>query len=610
MVSRRLLPVLAILLLASAARIVNAGHWPVWTDEGWSTWAASDHRLDVILDRISADRHPPLYFVTLSAWWTLAGDSRIALRFLAIASGILSTAVVWRIGTDVFGVRAGRYAALFFAVLPAAVYYSQEIRHYGWLVLAVSLMTLFFIRFLRRPTFGVLTGYTFSIIFMLYSLYIGALVLLVHVGIGLLAWRGALRYKLWLLGAWLAALLLYMPWLIVLSRQLNLLVDGIVSYPTTLNSLVALSGILLGGQLALSGSLYVLGACQIVLNTAKTDMRLDMRLMQLTVLLSGAGLFALLFIGNVRIGLLSARTLVFLTPFLMIVCGYGLSLIERRTGTLLAAAFVIVTLVRPEVIQPRLDYQSATQAVAAEYTPGDLVILENGWDDNAFRYELLLALGESAEPDIIRTLPWVDNRKAGQPVVPQVEDAIRAHPRVWIVNWLQPSQVIPFLDSSGDGFQRILTRETSTGEQYKNLYSDSTVRAVLYEKPAEVQWQVGEIFKLGVSDFPAEVKRGDHLHIDLWWTALMTPSLDYSASVFLLDMNGVLRLQDDRAPADQPTSRWAVGTPQFDRHTLSIPGDLAPGEYQLGVKMYWYGDLKPLPINGQPFLILRTVKVS
>jgi hypothetical protein len=88
---RRLVPILAILLLAATTRIVNAGHWPVWTDEGWSTWAASDHHLDVILDKVSQDRHPPLYFLSLSAWWTVAGNSRIALRFLSIASGIRST---------------------------------------------------------------------------------------------------------------------------------------------------------------------------------------------------------------------------------------------------------------------------------------------------------------------------------------------------------------------------------------------------------------------------------------------------------------------------------------------------------------------------------------
>jgi len=83
---RLLSPIVVILIVAAALRIVNAGHFPVWTDEGWSTWAVSDHSLGAILDKVAHDRHPPLYFVALSGWWTVAGDSRIALRFLSIAA--------------------------------------------------------------------------------------------------------------------------------------------------------------------------------------------------------------------------------------------------------------------------------------------------------------------------------------------------------------------------------------------------------------------------------------------------------------------------------------------------------------------------------------------
>src|SRR5258708_13547062 len=130
--------------------MVNAGHTPVWTDGGWSTWGGSDHNLGVILERVAHDRHPPLYFMTLSAWWTLAGYSRIALRFLGIASGLLSIAVIYRVGLDWFGQRAAMYAALLLALLDVAIYYSQEIPPYGWLMLAVSPRSPYFLRHLLR----------------------------------------------------------------------------------------------------------------------------------------------------------------------------------------------------------------------------------------------------------------------------------------------------------------------------------------------------------------------------------------------------------------------------------------------------------------------------
>ncbi len=604
---KRLLPILIILLLAAATRIVNAGHWPVWTDEGWSTWAASDHRVDVILDNVAKDRHPPLYFLSLSAWWTIAGDSRIALRFLSIASGLLTVAAVYRIGADWFGRSAARYAALLVAVLDVAIYYSQEIRHYGWLVLSVCLMTLCFLRYLRRPQMNVLIAYTLSVAFMFYSLYIGVLALAVQIGIGLLAWRGSRRDKVRLIGAWIVAGVLYVPWLVALSQQFNILTEGIDGYPTSFAGLLTVLGILFGSQLALTIGLYALGAWRII---GQRDGSLR-RVAGITIILSGIGLLGVMFVANLRIGMLSARTLVYLAPMLMLMCGYGLSLLEPRVRRVLALALVLVALPTTDFTQPRLDYHVAAKAVAADYTPGDLVILEAGWDDNAFRYELMLALPDP-DPTIIRTLPWVGNRFVVRPVVPQVEGDIKAHRRVWVVNWLQPSQVIPFLDAGNDGFVRVLTRETSTGEQYKTLYRDPTARAALFERPdtSRTSYLYGDVLALRDALIPSTIQRGRSLHIDLWWSALKPLTLDYSAGVFLLDSEGRVRAQHDKPPGLKPTTQWLPDALNFDRHTLALPPDLPPGTYRIGAQVYWYGDRKPLPVNRAEYAIIAEVIVT
>src|SRR5262245_9045519 len=262
---KRLAPILAILLLAAAFRIVNTGHWTIWTDEGWSTWAASDHHFDVILDKVvTKDRHPPLFTLALSAWWTVAGDSRIALRFLAIAGGLITVAALYRLCADVFNQRAALYAALLLAVLPSAVYYAEEIRQYSWLVMSVSLMSLFFLRYLRTPRLSYLIGYTFSIALMLYSLYLGIFFLLIQVGVGILAWHAPWRHKAELIGAWIISLVLYSPWLLVLPRQLSILGEGIFSLPTSWTGVLIASSYLFSGQIALIGGLYVLGLWKII----------------------------------------------------------------------------------------------------------------------------------------------------------------------------------------------------------------------------------------------------------------------------------------------------------------------------------------------------------
>ncbi|NLE49986.1 MAG: hypothetical protein GX613_01150, partial [Chloroflexi bacterium] len=83
--ARALAPLVLILLLAAALRLSGAASRPVWTDEGWTAWAARDHRPSVILDKLADDRHPPLYTLALSGWWSVAGPSHVALRFPAIA---------------------------------------------------------------------------------------------------------------------------------------------------------------------------------------------------------------------------------------------------------------------------------------------------------------------------------------------------------------------------------------------------------------------------------------------------------------------------------------------------------------------------------------------
>ena len=479
MLMRRLIVILAILLLAAAARITNVHNWPVWTDEGWSTWAASDHRLDAILSRVAQDRHPPLYFVSLSAWWTLAGDSRLALRFLAIAGGLLTVAVTYRIGADWFGRRAGAFAALWLSVLDIAVYYAQEIRHYSWLTLAVCLMTLFFLRYLRRPRRAILLAYMVSIAFMFYTQYFGALFLAVHGIIGLLVWHGSLRQKAELVAAWIGATILCVPWLIAASGQFASLTGGIVSYPTSLEGLLTVAPLIFGGTVTVGmGGLYVLGFWRILRRLSYSVVDLA----RIALVLCGLGLFGVMFLANLRIGLLSARTLVYLVPMLMLVCGYGLDSVRGRAGSVIALGLVVIMLLTRSIIQPRLDSDKVAQAVATAYRPGDLIVIESGWDDNAFRYELMLALGESAWQNMIPALPWYDNLYRMGPVVPQVEGALKTHRRVWSINWLIPSQLMPFLDSGGEGFHRVLIREIPVGAQYEGRYPVPSVQVALFER--------------------------------------------------------------------------------------------------------------------------------
>jgi len=83
--------------------------------------------------------------------------------------GMLAVAVVYRLTRDWFGHTAAFYASLLFAVSDLVVQYSQQVRHYGWLTLAVALMSLLFLRALRKPTWLRWLLYALSVSFMMYT---------------------------------------------------------------------------------------------------------------------------------------------------------------------------------------------------------------------------------------------------------------------------------------------------------------------------------------------------------------------------------------------------------------------------------------------------------
>ena len=476
-----LLPILLMLLLAAALRILGAGSYPVWTDEGWSAWASGDPAQ--VIGIVAADRHPPLYFAALSLWRLVAGDSHLALRFLAIAGGMLTVAIVYQIGADVFGRRAGVFAALLFAALPAAVYYTQEVRHYGWLTLFTALSWLLLLRYLRRPGWSLWLAYVLSLTAMLYTLYFGVFTLAAQGVVGLLAFAWS-AYKgttgrtlgrwLALVGAWIAAGVLYLPWInVILTQQASILGGGIAGAPGTLTpaALLPILQILFSAQMAIPLAAFALSTLALLRRPT---------LVRGAVLIGGAGLLVALILLSTRFDLLSARTLVFVTPLLLVVCGYGFSRIGWRIVSGFIGIWLVLTLAMPQVIQPRLDSGAAARALASEFQPGDAVILETGWDDNAFAYEIAQVLPRGVE--IVRTQPWTNERTGGGPVVPEIEPVLQAHARVWVVRWLQAPQVLPFLEASGDGYSLSQTLDISAGE-YGARFNAPTIQIRLFIRP-------------------------------------------------------------------------------------------------------------------------------
>lgn len=124
----RLLPH-AIILVAFLLRAYRLADKNVWWDEGWSVWL-SQKDLAWIALRTAADEHPPLHYWLLHFWNFIAGTDAFAGRFISLAFGVLTIALLYRIGKRVGGAWVGILAALFLAVARFHIWWSQDIKNY------------------------------------------------------------------------------------------------------------------------------------------------------------------------------------------------------------------------------------------------------------------------------------------------------------------------------------------------------------------------------------------------------------------------------------------------------------------------------------------------
>ncbi|HOJ19976.1 MAG TPA: glycosyltransferase family 39 protein [Armatimonadota bacterium] len=118
-----------LIVVAAALRFWRIGVESLWLDEA-ASWSFARLPVAELLTRNADPGNPPLYYLALGQWLALFGDSEIALRSFSAVAGVLSVPVIYLLGRELFGRRAGALAALLLAFSPIHLFYSQEARQY------------------------------------------------------------------------------------------------------------------------------------------------------------------------------------------------------------------------------------------------------------------------------------------------------------------------------------------------------------------------------------------------------------------------------------------------------------------------------------------------
>lgn len=181
---------LGLLLFAGWIGIRGINADPIWIDEYWTIYNAGGAHYgplapSEIFTRIAQEDiwHVPLYYLLIAAWGSLVGWSDAALRYFSVLCGLLSIAMVYRVGRMIDGPFTGLAAAITVGTSAFYLYYFHELRSYslGVLVVAavigaywqvkttyhpralslffVSVLTLFYTHYLLIPILIALGGY-------------------------------------------------------------------------------------------------------------------------------------------------------------------------------------------------------------------------------------------------------------------------------------------------------------------------------------------------------------------------------------------------------------------------------------------------------------------
>lgn len=627
---------LATLLLAAFLRFYRIEAQSLWNDEGNSARLA-ERSAGLIVAGAAGDIHPPGYYLLLSAWRAAAGGSEFALRGFSAFAGILLVALVYRLGQQYFDDPAALAAALFAAIHPALIYYSQEARMYQLAAALGAAATLAATQWLadaqkpqipnsgksRTPTSKsqfIIHRSSFLVPLTALGLYIHYSFAFVVIAVNLTALGGMIFHRaqphphtptrriLHWLALQLLALLLFAPWLPTAARQLTTWPSAREYLPLD-EAFIGVSRWLILGPTAdpALAATALFGASVLLAMALRRRRQMAAPALWLLTpvgLTLGLGLFSAAF----------AKFLIIAVPAACLLLGRGAAALRHRARAykliaLVGVAFVLGPTIRAlnnlyfDPAYARADYRGIARYLDSMARPGDAILLNapNQWE--VFTYY---------HPDLSNVYPVARARPLDEPAqIAELEQIAASHDRLFVLYWGEaqsdPKRVI----------ESWLNERTF--KAYDRWYGD--VRLAAYAVPraaggvrAQTDATFGKAITLeGYSLNRDSFSPGDIVQLTLFWRAEAPIAKRYKVFVHLVgDPAAPPAAQHDGEPGGglALTTTWRPAQTIADNHGVYLPPDLPPGEYALLVGLYGLDDGARLILeNGADALTLATLHV-
>ena len=174
--------IVLITLFGFALRLVLAGQ-SLWLDEA-ASWVIASLPTKTLLQSLVGDFHPPLYYLFLKPWLSLAGQSEFLLRLPGIIIGTLTIPALYLLVKTIFIAQKklkfeiAHLAALLLALNPLHIYYSQELRMYSLSALLATLSWYFLSKWLKDKQTKNILWFTLITVISFYTFYLSIFILI------------------------------------------------------------------------------------------------------------------------------------------------------------------------------------------------------------------------------------------------------------------------------------------------------------------------------------------------------------------------------------------------------------------------------------------------
>ncbi len=280
------------------------------------------------------------------------------------------------------------------------------------------------------------------------------------------------------------------------------------------------------------------------------------------------------------------------------------------------------------------DLRGAVKRLAAEWRPGDAILLDAGYTYTAFDYYYpqpvswrgrlvdSVPRAEDAETGAIvlqtgsiggdKNLGWGSPESdfyatTAEDTRAALDRVFATHPRVWLLRLydtvVDPDGVIrDYLGTHG----RIIDDQGFEGESFARVQGYITGAAAFPVSATSRRIVLGNrIALVGFEPNTVTVGAGDALGVNLYWQAQEPTNVDMHLFVGLFAENGEMVASGEDVPLGNAfgTSKWATGEMVREPVRLQSPRDVPPGNYVLRVALYNPLTNEPLVAENSPWVV-------